>query len=102
MSGIEVSEELQEVYKGDLKIRRKHGYLILKIEKKEGKPKEEQVQIESAGEPLPPDCTEEQNKEVFEKVKSGLEDGEPRFIIFDFRFKSSAGRNVDKLALITW
>ena len=95
MSGIEVSQNLQNVYDGDIKIRKKYGYLILKIEANE-------VEIESKGDTLPPDCTEEQNKEVFEKLKSGLKDTEPKFIIFDFRFKSSDGRIVDKLALITW
>ena len=100
MSGITVSEDIVELYNGDFKIRKKHAYFTLTINKKGEKG--EEVQLETCGDPLPSNCTEEDCSEAFNKMKEGLKDDQPKFIVFDLRFKSLDGRDVDQLALITW
>ena len=92
-SGIGVSPEVISSYQ-DMKNLKNCASLILHIECDE-------VRIKSKGDPLPENYTEEENKEIFEKLKAGLKDNEPRFIVFDFCFVSN-GSSKRKLIFISW
>jgi len=100
MSGIGVNEEIVSFYADSFKIRKSNAYFVCKINQLPDK--KEEIQMDSYGDPYPKDCTQEQCKEVFDKMKAGLEDEEPKFIIFDFHFKSLDGRDVTQIGCISW
>ena len=103
MSGISVSEEIVESFSQDMKLKKKHAYIICMIQDftSEGKKKSE-VRLDSLGDPHPKDCDYDKCKASFDGLKETLKDDEPRYIIFDFRFKTIDGRETDKIGFIFW
>ena len=102
MSGIKVNDDVMAFYNDSFKQKKKHAYFTCVIDKKEDGTEEIRMEDVAGIEPLSSNCSPEENKEVFNKMKATLKDDQPKFIVFDFRFKSRDGRCVDKIALISW
>lgn len=96
MSGITPTEECVTSY-NEMQIKKKYGYLIMKIKD------EKKVAIEEKGDPFPTDQPQSKNKEEFDKVKAKFlaEECEPRFLLFDFKLDTKDGRR-EKIVFINW
>jgi cofilin len=83
---VEVDPECLAVFE-QLKIRRKHRYILFKISENG-----EHIVIDKIGEP----------KEGHEEFFKALPDTEPRFCVFDREFKTHDGRPTNKLWFLVW
>lgn len=102
MSGISVHQEIVEIFNQDMKLGKKHAYIICKIKDKPEGQKGSEVRLDAAGDAHPKGCDHEQCKASFASLKETLDDNEPCYIIYDFRFQSADGRDTDKLGFIFW
>lgn len=80
-----------------MKIIRKYGYIVMSIRDKK------EVVIDEVGKPFPPDCTQRENEEVFNRLRERIlaEEQEPKYLLFDFKLETSDGRR-EKIAFINW
>ena len=102
MSGITLNEKVVETFNQDMKIGKKHAYLICMIKECPEDKKKSEVMLENQGGPHEKDCDYDKCKATFDTLKDTLKDNEPRYIIYDFRFKTKDGRDVDKIGFIFW
>lgn len=80
-----------------MKISKKYGYMIMSIKDKK------EVVIDEVGKPFPPDCTQRENEEVFNRLRERIlaKEQEPKNLLFDFKLETSDGRR-EKIAFINW
>ena len=104
MSGININEEVGEFYREDFKKKKLHAYFSCKIQKQPGQ-KDQEVVLSYCDAPAyqdPKNCTEEECRGLFDKMKDKLPDEEPLYVFFDFCFKTQDGRNETKITMISW
>lgn len=80
-----------------MKISKKYGYMIMSIKDKK------EVVIDEVGKPFPPDCTQRENEEVFNRLRERIlaKEQEPKYLLFDFKLETRDGRR-EKIAFINW
>ena len=93
LSGIEVDPEVTSLY-NDMKLKRTNKFITFRIENKK------RVVVDQKGDAAPTE-TKEEDRQQFDQMKALLKD-EPRYILYDFSFKSKEGRIIQKLAFIFW
>lgn len=93
MSGIEIDPAITKLY-NDIKIGHTNKWATFKIENKK------KIVIDQTGEPNPTTTKEEDKESFLEFIKQIGE--EPRYAVYDFRFTSSEGRLLEKLAFLFW
>ena len=93
MSGIEVEPDCTALY-NDMKLRSIHKYATFKIENKK------RIVIDILGDPAKTESKED-DEILFDQLKSTLT-LEPRYILYEFGFTNSRGKQVQKLAFIFW
>ena len=95
MSGIEVDGEVTAIF-NDMKLRRTHKWATFKIEDKK------RVVVDQEGAASATE-TREDDRAKFQELKDTLVQKEtPRYVLYDFGFKTNTGRTVNKLAFIYW
>uniref|UniRef100_A0A7S1CD20 ADF-H domain-containing protein n=1 Tax=Bicosoecida sp. CB-2014 TaxID=1486930 RepID=A0A7S1CD20_9STRA len=83
---VEIGEDVLAAFQA-LKLRRKHRFIVFKIEEPSYK-----LTAETASAP----------KATFEDLKKALPNTEPRYVVYDHEYKTADGRPADKLVLISW
>mmetsp|Transcript_171342 Transcript_171342/g.416610 ORF Transcript_171342/g.416610 Transcript_171342/m.416610 type:complete len:152 (+) Transcript_171342:166-621(+) len=86
-SVVEITDEAMAAFNG-LKIKRKHRFVVYKID-------------ETDDYKLVPE-TASARAAKFDDLKTALPSNEPRYVIYDYEYKTSDGRLADKLLLIDW
>jgi uncharacterized Zn finger protein len=97
MSGIKVDPTVQKLY-DDIKIRKTHKYAAFKLSDDQ---KKVVIDEDFLGEKVETNNAEEDEK-YFNKLKSKLTGGKPRYLLYDFGFKLPDGRDFKKVAFLFW
>ena len=96
MSGINVDPLVGKLY-GEMKVSRTHKYAAFKIVDN----RRVVIDYDMLAGPFRTDTVEEDAKQ-FNRMKSLLRNGKPRYIVYNFAFRNKEGRLKNVLAFIFW